>query len=64
MLYEVITDRTGVKPEKIEADFLKALRQRRRYEIARGVTTIGPHRDEMRFLSNGIDLGIYSYNFV
>ena len=28
-------------------------------EIARGVTTIGPHRDELRFLSNGIDLGIY-----
>ena len=52
-------DRTGLKLEKIEADFLKALRQRRRYEIARGVTTIGPHRDEMRFLSNGIDLGIY-----
>jgi len=28
-------------------------------EIARGVTTIGPHRDELRFLANGIDLGIY-----
>jgi DNA replication and repair protein RecF len=28
-------------------------------EIARGVTTIGPHRDELRFLSNGIDLGTY-----
>ncbi len=26
-------------------------------EINRGVTTIGPHRDEIRFLSNGIDLG-------
>ena len=31
----------------------------RREEIARGVTTIGPHRDELRFLSNGIDLGTY-----
>ena len=28
-------------------------------EISRGVTTIGPHRDEMRFYSNGIDLGTY-----
>ncbi len=28
-------------------------------DIARGVTTIGPHRDELRFLENGIDLGIY-----
>ena len=25
----------------------------------RGITTIGPHRDELRFLSNSIDLGIY-----
>lgn len=23
------------------------------------MTTIGPHRDELRFLSNGIDLGVY-----
>ena len=28
-------------------------------EIARGVTTIGPHRDDLTFLSNGIDLGTY-----
>jgi len=28
-------------------------------DIARGVTTLGPHRDELRFLENGIDLGIY-----
>ena len=28
-------------------------------EIARGTTTIGPHRDELRFLENGVDLGIY-----
>jgi len=26
-------------------------------EIARGVTTIGPHRDELRFLANQVDLG-------
>jgi hypothetical protein len=26
-------------------------------EIARGVTTIGPQRDELRLLSNGVDLG-------
>jgi DNA replication and repair protein RecF len=31
----------------------------RREEIARGVTTIGPHRDELRFLANDIDLGNY-----
>jgi len=28
-------------------------------EIIRGISLIGPHRDEIRFLSNDIDLGIY-----
>ena len=28
-------------------------------EINRGVTTLGPHRDELRFLAGGIDLGDY-----
>lgn len=28
-------------------------------EIGRGVTTIGPQRDELRFLANHVDLGDY-----
>ena len=36
---------------------MKGLRDRRKDEIMRGITTIGPHRDEIRFLSNDIDLG-------
>ncbi len=52
-------DRTQFSAEKIEELFLKSLKDFRRSEIARGVTTIGPHRDEMRFLSNGIDMGTY-----
>ena len=39
--------------------FLEKLEQLRGEEIARGVTTIGPHRDEIRFFANGIDLGDY-----
>jgi DNA replication and repair protein RecF len=35
------------------------LSQARGEEIQRGVTRIGPHRDELRFVSNGVDLGIY-----
>jgi DNA replication and repair protein RecF len=35
---------------------LQALRQR---EIAAGMTLIGPHRDEMRFLIGGVDAGVY-----
>jgi DNA replication and repair protein RecF len=52
-------DRTGLSPEKIQQGFLEGLARLRSEEIARGVTTIGPHRDELRFLGNRIDLGIY-----
>lgn len=44
-------------------DFRAALRDQvdhgRREEIARGMTLWGPHRDEFRFLVNGVDLGVY-----
>ncbi len=52
-------DRSGLGLEEIRAGFLEKLARLRREEIARGVTTIGPHRDELRFLANGIDLGNY-----
>jgi DNA replication and repair protein RecF len=50
-------DRTGIDVEQIRKGFAQKLVELRGEEIARGVTTIGPHRDELRFLSNGIDLG-------
>ncbi len=28
-------------------------------DLASGVTTVGPHRDEVRFLANGIDMGTF-----
>jgi DNA replication and repair protein RecF len=52
-------DRTGFTQEQIRKGFLDNLQRLRQEEIARGVTTIGPHRDELRFLANGIDLGTY-----
>jgi DNA replication and repair protein RecF len=52
-------DRSHLSPEKIQQGFREALEKNRTDEIARGVTTCGPHRDEVRFLGNGIDLGIY-----
>lgn len=52
-------NRTGLSIEKIQQAFVECLARARVDEIARGVTTIGPHRDEVRFLGNGIDLGIY-----
>ncbi len=52
-------DRSGIELKEIERGFLDRLRGLRAEEISRGVTTIGPHRDELRFLANQIDLGDY-----
>lgn len=52
-------DRMGFTQDQIRKGFLDSLQKLRSEEIARGVTTIGPHRDEIRFLANGIDLGTY-----
>lgn len=52
-------DRSSISFDAIREGFIDQLKQLRNLEIARGVTTIGPHRDEIRFLANGIDLGIY-----
>lgn len=42
---------------QIKDYFLKTLQKKQREEILRGVTTIGPHRDELRFFVNDVDLG-------
>lgn len=52
-------DRSNLALEKIQQGFMECLARLRSEEIVRGVTTAGPHRDELRFLGNGIDLGIY-----
>lgn len=52
-------DRTGYSESKIQQGFLESLQKARSEEIARGLTAIGPHRDDLRFLSNGMDLGVY-----
>ncbi len=54
-----VANRSGLSLEEIETGMLAALKALQREEIARGVTTIGSHRDELRFLSNQIDLGDY-----
>lgn len=50
-------DRTGISPEELERGLLAAMKQSCHADIQRGQTSIGPHRDEVRFLSNQIDLG-------
>ncbi len=44
---------------ELEAGFVRALQRRRNEEIARGVTTIGPHRDNFRFQDGRRNLGVY-----
>ena len=56
---DVPIDRSGLDLDTIKRGFSESLKKLRSEEINRGVTTIGPHRDEMRFLSNGVDLGDY-----
>jgi DNA replication and repair protein RecF len=53
---QVQVQRNGLTVEKIKVGFLERLGKVHNEEISRGVTTIGPHRDEMRVLCNGIDL--------
>jgi len=51
--------RSGLSVEHIRQGFRQGLKAQRAEEIARGMTTIGPHRDEVRFLESGVDLGTY-----
>jgi DNA replication and repair protein RecF len=57
--FDAPIDRTKFSLAEIQDGFSERLVQLRYDEIARGVTLSGPHRDELRLLSNGIDLGHY-----
>ncbi|MDO9121960.1 MAG: DNA replication and repair protein RecF [Anaerolineaceae bacterium] len=48
--------RDGFSLKQLQQGFAEKLKLVRNEEIARGVTTVGPHRDEMRIICNGIDL--------
>ena len=49
----------GMSTRDIERAYRSVLADRRSEELARGQTLIGPHRDEFRFVANGMDLGDY-----
>jgi DNA replication and repair protein RecF len=56
---ETAIDRTGFSAQSIFDGLHQALRDNRSEEIQRGMTLIGPHRDDFRFLANGLDLRQY-----
>jgi len=43
--------------DAVQSAFQHSLQQARREELARGVTVCGPHRDDLHFLCNDLDLG-------
>jgi DNA replication and repair protein RecF len=45
--------------DQVHGLFRDHLRKTREQAVRRGVTVAGPHRDEVRFLANGIDLTTY-----
>ncbi len=52
-------DRSSIQLDEIQSGFIERLQAIRSEEIARGVTTIGPHRDDLRFVINKADVGDY-----
>jgi DNA replication and repair protein RecF len=51
--------RSGIGMEEIQNGFRALLQSSRPEDIRRGSTQFGPHRDDVRFLANGVDLGEY-----
>ena len=56
---DIPIDRSALKLNEIQDGFLARLKTLRSEEIARGVTTIGPHRDDLRFIINRADVSDY-----
>ena len=56
---DVPVHRMGISAAEAQAGLIEKLRGSRAEEIGRGMTLTGPHRDEIRFLAGGIDLGTY-----
>jgi DNA replication and repair protein RecF len=49
----------GNSPEQVAALFSQQLRRVQAKEMDRGVSMLGPHRDDFRFLVNGVDMNTY-----
>ncbi|KXK12581.1 MAG: DNA replication and repair protein RecF [Chloroflexi bacterium OLB14] len=52
-------NRSAIELDEIQNGFLSRLKNIRAEEVARGVTTIGPHRDDLRFIINKADVSDY-----
>ena len=61
LLMEDLAPYSTVAPpiKEVRQTFLAYLQQTRREDINRGVTLVGPHRDDLHFLVDGIDMTLY-----
>jgi DNA replication and repair protein RecF len=51
--------RRSIGEGEIKETFQKALSKVQNREIAQKMSLVGPHRDDLRFLANGMDIGTY-----
>ena len=51
------SDRSEFSTKEIQKVFSEALLASRNEHIARGLSTLGPHRDDLRFIGAGVDVG-------
>ncbi len=54
-----LEDESSLDVESLYEAYRASFEQHRQEELERGVTTVGPHRDEFRFVSNGRDVGTF-----
>ncbi len=61
LLMEEIASYSSAAPpvKEVRETFMAYLQEVRRDEINRGVTLVGPHRDDFHFLVDGIDMTLY-----
>ena len=60
LLIQSLGNLVDATPEKIEELFGEALMDAQAREIERGMSLIGPHRDDLQFLINDVDAGMFS----
>lgn len=58
-LEEMLNEPARLSVSEVARAFVQHLRRSRREEIARGVTLVGPHRDDLHYLLDGIDMTLY-----
>jgi DNA replication and repair protein RecF len=50
---------SSISQDSLKSGLLSALHMARKDEVLRGMTLLGPHRDDIRFVVDGVDLRMY-----